>query len=131
MMTADDVGRLHAQGMTIGAHTVNHPILTRISDAEARTEIELSRRHLEEITGASVRLFAYPNGKPTDDYGLRHVEMVRELGFDGAVSTAWGAARRGSDPFQLPRFTPWDRQRWRYGLRLLRNFVEPRRIAVQ
>ncbi len=57
--------------------------------------------------------------------------MVRTLGFDAAVTTAWGAARHGADPLQLPRFTPWDRQRWRYGLRLLRNLFEPARTAVQ
>jgi len=131
MMSAGDVRRLHLDGMTIGAHTVNHPILTRIADGEARAEIELSRRRLEDITGAPVRLFAYPNGKRAEDFGLRHVEMVRTLGFDGAVTTAWGAARHGADPLQLPRFTPWDRQRWRYGLRLLRNLFEPARTAVQ
>jgi len=131
MMNAEEVRRLHAYGMTIGAHTVNHPILSRIGDREARAEIELGRRRLEDITGAPVRLFAYPNGKPAEDYGLRHVELVRSLGFDGAVTTAWGAARHGADPFQLPRFTPWDRQRWRYGLRLLRNLFEPARTALQ
>jgi peptidoglycan/xylan/chitin deacetylase (PgdA/CDA1 family) len=131
MMSAGDVRRLHVNGMTIGAHTVNHPILTRIADGEARQEIELSRRRLEDITGAPVRLFAYPNGKPAEDFGLRHVEMVRTLGFDGAVTTAWGAARHGADPLQLPRFTPWDQQRWRYGLRLLRNLFKPARTAVQ
>jgi len=56
---------------------------------------------------------------------------VRELGFDGAVTTAWGVARHGADPLQLPRFTPWDRQRWRYGIRLLKNLVEPTRTAAQ
>jgi len=131
MMTAADVQRLHADGMTIGAHTVNHPIFNRIADDEARSEIALGRKRLEEITGAPVRLFAYPNGKPLEDYGARHVQMVRELGFDGAVTTAWGVARNGADPFQLPRFTPWDRQRWRYGLRLLRNLFEPARTTTQ
>jgi peptidoglycan/xylan/chitin deacetylase (PgdA/CDA1 family) len=131
MMSAKDVHQLHADGMTIGAHTVNHPILARIDDGEARAEIESSRRRLEEITAAPVRLFAYPNGKPAEDYGLRHVEMVRTLGFDGAVTTGWGVAQFGADHFQLPRFTPWDRQRWRYGLRLLRNLLEPARTAIQ
>lgn len=131
MMGAEDVRRLHADGMTIGAHTVNHPILTRIADGEAWSEIELGRRRLEEITTAPVRLFAYPNGKPAEDYARRHVEMVRTLGFDGAVTTAWGAARSGADHFQLPRFTPWDGQRWRYGLRLLRNLLEPGLRAAQ
>lgn len=131
MMSAEDVLRLHADGMTIGAHTVSHPILKRITDDAARSEIALGKERLEEITGAPVRLFAYPNGKPGEDYDLRQVQLVRELGFDGAVTTAWGVARHGDDPFQLPRFTPWDRQRWRYGLRFLRNLLEPARTALQ
>jgi len=131
MMSSEDVRRLHASGMTIGAHTVNHPVLTRIADDAARVEIDLGRKRLEGITGAPVRLFAYPHGKPEEDYGPRHVQLVRELGFDGAVTTAWGVARHGADPLQLPRFTPWDRQRWRYGIRLLKNLVEPTRTAAQ
>lgn len=125
MMRSEDVRKLHADGMTIGGHTVNHPILQRISDEEARSEIELGRARLEEITGAPIRLFAYPNGKPGEDYGPKHVRMVRELRFDAAVTTAWGVADSGADPFQLPRFTPWDRQRWKYGARLLRNLAAP------
>jgi len=130
MMRSEEVRRLHAQGMTIGAHTVNHPVLNRIADGAARSEIVLGRRRLEDITGAPVRLFAYPHGKPAEDYDLRHVRLVRELGFTGAVTTAWGVARPGADPFQLPRFTPWDRERWRYGLRLLRNLAAPARTAA-
>ncbi len=129
MMRSEDVRRLHVQGMTIGAHTVNHPVLNRIADDAARAEIVLGRRRLEDITGTPVRLFAYPHGKPAEDYDLRHVQLVRELGFTGAVTTAWGVARPGADPFQLPRFTPWDRERWRYGLRLLKNLAEPGRTA--
>ena len=131
MMRAQDVQRLHESGMTIGAHTVNHPILNTIPEEEARSEIALGRKRLEDITGARVRLFAYPNGKPAEDYSLRHVRLVRELGFDGAVTTAWGTARHDADPFQLPRFGPWDRQRWKYGLRLLKNLAEPATATSQ
>ena len=34
-------------------------------------------------------LFAYPNGRPNDDYHAEHVRMVKEAGFDAAVSTSW------------------------------------------
>src|SRR5205085_9098359 len=108
MMTTVEVRALHAAGMTVGAHTVTHPILAEISDKQARDEMAASRAQLEKITGAPVRLFAYPNGRPLRDYRPQHAAMARELGFDAAVSCAWGAARPGDDLFQIPRFTPWD-----------------------
>ena len=109
--------------MEIGAHTVSHPILTSIDLNVARAEMEKSRAALETIVGGRVTLFAYPNGKPKADYGREHVDLVRTLGFEGAVSTSWGAARPGDDPFQVPRFTPWDRAPFRFGLRLARNLA--------
>ena len=123
MMTSKQVRALHAAGMEIGAHTVTHPILAEIPLARARQEIDASRVRLEQITGAKVRLFAYPNGKPRRDYHAEHAALARELGFDAAVSAAWGAARAGDDLYQIPRFTPWDRADWRFGLRMAHNLM--------
>ena len=38
-----------------------------------------------------------------------------------AVSTSPGVARAGADPFQLPRFTPWDASELRFVMRLVNN----------
>jgi len=121
MMTSEQVRSLHAAGMEIGAHTVTHPILAEIPLGRARHEMAASRARLEQIIGAPVRLFAYPNGSPRRDYHAEHAALARELGFTAAVSTAWGAARAGDDLYQIPRFTPWDRADWRFGLRLAHN----------
>jgi peptidoglycan/xylan/chitin deacetylase (PgdA/CDA1 family) len=121
MMTAEQMRHLHASGMDIGAHTVSHPILAKLDPERAGIEIREGKNRLEALTGAPVTLFAYPNGKPGRDYGAEHVGMVKQLGFEAAVSTAWGAAHAASDPFQLPRFTPWDRTPGRFLLRLMRN----------
>ncbi|HUP10168.1 MAG TPA: polysaccharide deacetylase family protein [Caldimonas sp.] len=123
MMRAGQVRALRAAGMDIGAHTVTHPILTRITAPEARAEMQASKQALEAIVDARVDLFAYPNGVPGRDYGPEHIAMARDCGFDAAVSTAWGAASMRSDRFQLPRFTPWDRTRLRFGLRMVGNFT--------
>ena len=130
MMTSDQVRELRADQMGIGAHTDSHPILAREAGGVARKEIEVGKRRLEEITGGSVRLFAYPNGKPGQDYVPEHVRMVRELGFDAAVTTAWGTAGSGADVYQLPRFTPWDASKLRFGLRLMQNAARARAIRV-
>ena len=123
MMQPGQVRSLRTQGMEVGAHTVTHPILTRLDPAAAFAEMRDSKEELERILGAPVNLFAYPNGVPGQDYAVEHARMARECGFGGAVSTAWGAASANSDRFQLPRFTPWDRTRFRYGARLLANLA--------
>jgi peptidoglycan/xylan/chitin deacetylase (PgdA/CDA1 family) len=124
MMSSAQVRALRAAGMQVGAHTVSHPILATLTPQAAGDEIVRSRDALQTILGERVSLFAYPNGKPGVDYTPAvHPQMVREIGFDAAVSTRWGAAHVGEDPYQIPRFTPWDRSHMRFGLRLARNLL--------
>ena len=125
MLTSRELVHLRDGGMQIGAHTSTHPILANVADDDARREIAGSRRVLEAILGDRVGLFAYPNGKRGDDYLPRHVAMVRELGFDAAVSTHPGVATVATDPMELPRFTPWDRGRMAFGVRLGMNARHP------
>jgi peptidoglycan/xylan/chitin deacetylase (PgdA/CDA1 family) len=125
MMSSEHVRRLHQAGMQVGAHTVTHPILARLPAAAARKEVAESKHALEQLLQERVALFAYPNGKPQQDYGREAVDIVAQCGFDAALSTAWGSARQGGDRYQLPRFTPWDRARTRFGLRMLRNLATP------
>ena len=121
MLTRDSVRKLVGSGFEVGAHTVNHPILAKTPSEKAWREICDGKRDLENLTGSPVTVFAYPNGRPGDDYLGEHVRMVREAGFSAAVSTAWGAASRASDALQLPRFTPWTRQPMKFDLLMLRN----------
>jgi len=123
MMTTSEVAALARGGFGIGAHTVNHPILARLEIDAARDEIARGRSKLEQIIGGLVRLFAYPNGRPTDDYTGDTSEAVRKLGFDAAFTTAHGVAGCNADPFQLPRFTPWDRGDFKFGARMARNLM--------
>ena len=130
MLTDGQVREIRAAGMTIGAHTVTHPILAKLDDDSARREIAESKTYLEALLDEPVRLFAYPNGKPVQDYNAAHVAMARELGFEAALSTAAGVGHHGCDLFQIPRFTPWDRARSRYGLRLALNVRQTRYATV-
>ncbi len=121
MMSSDQVRWMHRAGMELGAHTVNHPILKSLSAAEAEREIREGRNTLESILDAPVDVFAYPNGKPGQDYDSSHVGMVKKLGFRAAVSTAPGVGRVGDDLFQLPRLSPWGRSTVVWGGRLALN----------
>lgn len=129
MMRSNQVIALRRAGMEIGGHTATHPILARVEDAEARQEIRRGREQLQTLLDEAVEVFAYPNGRPGQDYLPQHVAMVRDEGFTTAVSTAWGPAHAGSDLFQLPRFTPWDRQALRFGARLARQYWAARQAG--
>ncbi|MDE1464616.1 polysaccharide deacetylase family protein [Spartinivicinus poritis] len=119
MMTSSQVKQLHQAGMEVGAHTCNHPILQKVNKQQAEKEIADSKQQLEAIIGEPVTLFAYPNGRPKQDYGIEHVKMMRRLGFKAAVTTAWGVATAHSDIYQLPRFMPWDKQPDKFMARLV------------
>jgi peptidoglycan/xylan/chitin deacetylase (PgdA/CDA1 family) len=122
MMSSEQVRALVAAGMHVGGHTVSHPILARIDEVSATREIEDGRRQLAAITGTLVPLFAYPNGKPGQDYRAEHARFVEQAGFEAAVSTAWGSAHKQSPRFELPRFSPWDRTPERFAARLAANW---------
>ena len=123
MMTSAQVAQLHNAGMEIGGHTVSHPILARLSPSDARCEIAKGKEALEDIIQTPVRFFAYPNGKPGQDYLSEHVRIVKDLGFEAAVSTARGAMSENADLYQLPRFTPWDRAAHKFVLRVAKNLL--------
>jgi peptidoglycan/xylan/chitin deacetylase (PgdA/CDA1 family) len=123
MMNQTQLRSLAAAGMTLGGHTRRHPILRSLSDDEARVEIEGGRNDLANIIGCAPSLFAYPNGRLGHDYEVRHVALVRDAGFEFAFTTSAGGSGRRTDPYQLRRFTPWDRSRARFSARALRNLL--------
>ena len=125
MMSSSDVRLAHELNIEIGGHTKNHPILARLGDAEARAEIGDGKDQLESLLKEKITLFAYPNGRPDQDYHLRHAAMVKELGYRAACSTASGVADSTSDLFQLPRYAPWDTQKSKFQARLLQNLLRP------
>lgn len=129
MMTSAQVRELAAAGMGIGGHTMSHPILAKLDERSAMREIAEGRETLRAIVRQDVPLFAYPNGQPGGDYRAAHVGMVRDAGFEAAVSTAHGAARQGASLFELPRFTPWAGGPAKWAGLFARNLRTPIRCA--
>lgn len=66
MMDWDQVREMQKDGIEFGAHTIRHPILTRISLEQAREEVTGSKSRIEEELGEPVLGFAYPNGQASD-----------------------------------------------------------------
>lgn len=83
-MTWDELRAAERLGMNFAPHTVTHPILSRTTDAQSRWELSESWRRLRAEASDPVDIFAYPNGQ-FEDFGMREVETLRELGFAGAV----------------------------------------------
>ncbi|MET0087459.1 MAG: polysaccharide deacetylase family protein [Sedimenticola sp.] len=122
MMTSSQLKQLSDSGMTVGGHTVSHPILSMLEADTARDEIIQGKRELESILGKEIDLFAYPNGRPGTDYSDEHVNLVKGAGFKLAVSTAKGVSDIDTDLYQLKRFTPWDRTPGKFMARLIANY---------
>ena len=129
MLTSEQLLTMSNAGMTIGAHTKGHPNLCKISSEHAYEEIYGSKKVLENITNQPVDLFAYPFGKENQDFSRQHATMVQELGFKAAVTTDIGVSDNNSNLYRLPRFTPWDKSRTRFALRLATNHTA--RAAAQ
>jgi peptidoglycan/xylan/chitin deacetylase (PgdA/CDA1 family) len=83
----------------IGAHTVNHPFLSQLSQPMQQQEIQGSKLELEKLLGREVKSFAYPHGS----YNQETVDLVAETGFSSACSTFMNRVESGSNLFALPR----------------------------
>jgi peptidoglycan/xylan/chitin deacetylase (PgdA/CDA1 family) len=89
-MTWPEIADLAADPLvTIGAHTVNHVMLRKVSDDMARSEMKNGADIIEAALGERPRHFAYPVGDPTSA-GLREFRLAAELGFASAVTTRPG-----------------------------------------
>jgi peptidoglycan/xylan/chitin deacetylase (PgdA/CDA1 family) len=118
LVSSDEVVRLSEGGVIeIGAHTVNHPVLSGLPAAVQRDEILESKAQLTGILGRRVTSFAYPYG----DYTAETAAIVHEAGFESACSTFAGTVGRGTSHFELPRVLvrdctadAFDRQVWTF-----------------
>ncbi len=75
--------------VTIGAHTVTHPMLAKIPEKAVRSELDLSRTVLEAALGARPEHLSFPVGDRTSA-GPREFAIAAELGFKTAVTTRPG-----------------------------------------
>jgi peptidoglycan/xylan/chitin deacetylase (PgdA/CDA1 family) len=103
----DQIAVMSNAGITFGAHTVTHPILTRVTPGEAVTEIADSRRAIESRLGRPVRLFAYPNGG-RGDFDEAVKRAVRDAGFACGATALPGVNDLSTDPYELRRDGMWD-----------------------
>lgn len=101
-MTWDQARELRDAGIELGAHTVDHPILSKLDPEAQEAEIRGSRDRLAEELGTPPRTFAIPNGSARD-YDSHTLDILRRLGFDACCTTRRGSNSPGADPFELRR----------------------------
>jgi peptidoglycan/xylan/chitin deacetylase (PgdA/CDA1 family) len=99
LMDAAEVRDWLSAGQEIGAHTLTHPSLTTIPEAQAREEISSSKKKLEDLFGVPVRHFCYPYGK----WSRRVRDLVEGAGYATAVTLDFGVNAEVRDPFALRR----------------------------
>jgi len=75
--------------VSIGSHTLSHPILAKCDAAKARREIAESKVVLQRRLGRPVRHLAYPFGDPTA-VGLREIRFAQEAGYATATISSPG-----------------------------------------
>jgi peptidoglycan/xylan/chitin deacetylase (PgdA/CDA1 family) len=89
-LTWDMLAEMRDSGLlTIGAHTVNHYALSKLTDAALRTELDASRAEIEARCGIRPEHFAYPYGD-AGSAARREFEVAAGLGFATAVTTRKG-----------------------------------------
>lgn len=102
-MTWDELRATAERGVEIGSHTVNHPHLPRLSDAELDSELADSRARIEDELGRICRLLAYPYG----EHDERVQAAAARAGYAAAFAL-WGGAAT-TNRFALPRVGVWRR----------------------
>lgn len=89
--------------LTVGAHSLSHPILANETGEKARQEIAGSVAALQALLGRPVTVFAYPNGARGLDFGAREQALLHECGVKLAFATDSGFWSAATDPLAIPR----------------------------
>lgn len=102
-VTWDMAREMQAGGMTIGGHTVTHPVLSRVSPATQAQEIAGCAQRLLEELGEPMRWFAYPVGG-SNTFTSTTKRILHEQGAQLAFSFYGGVGRFSRwDPLDIPR----------------------------
>lgn len=104
-LTWAQVCELIDNGIEIGSHTVSHPILTRISLDQVKTELSESKKLIEKETGQVIEAFAYPNGQESD-FNKQIITEVKITGYKLGFTLL-----NGSNPYTQIRNEPFTLKR--------------------
>jgi peptidoglycan/xylan/chitin deacetylase (PgdA/CDA1 family) len=95
-----EMAALAAAGMTIGFHTVTHPVLPRLAPQDRHRALTDGREPLQDLTGQRLAVLAYPHGRAD----AVTAADARAVGYESAWTGAGRAVARRSDRWHLGRW---------------------------
>lgn len=103
-MSINELKEVDQNGLvTIGAHTMNHPILNNETEKSANYEITNSVEELSELLGHPIKCFSYPNGIPGYDFTEREQKILIDNGIKITFSTEAKNFSRKNNITSIPR----------------------------
>jgi peptidoglycan/xylan/chitin deacetylase (PgdA/CDA1 family) len=103
LINQHELKKLVAHGMTVGAHTLTHPLLKSMPAELAEREIREARSRLEAFLGQEIWSLAYPFGNE-GSAGVREMKIAEATGYACAfLNYGGGLLRRTSPHFALSR----------------------------
>jgi peptidoglycan/xylan/chitin deacetylase (PgdA/CDA1 family) len=117
MLGWNEIREMSEHHIGFGAHTVTHPILSKLPRGQLKREIRESKETIESKLNIPVKHFAYPVGR-REDFTEDVKSELRDAGFECAVTTIFGVNDSKQDLFELRRATPWDHDIDGFALRL-------------
>lgn len=98
-LKAGQVRELDALGFEIGCHSMTHPYLSDLSDADLGREIVDAKLQIEQMLGHTIEHFSCPGGR----YDRRTLETSRRAGFRTVANSEFHANSPSTSPYELGR----------------------------
>ena len=122
----EQVNKISQSGIEVGSHAVTHVNLACAPEADAIREIADSKSRIENVTGKSVRYFAYPYGDRSA-FNERIKKAVKDRGYERAYTNIAGFNKQNADPYELRRIRIYNTDnmfRFKMKLRGAYNWVD-------
>jgi peptidoglycan/xylan/chitin deacetylase (PgdA/CDA1 family) len=120
-MTSADVRALAQAGMTIGFHTLHHPVLTTQSGRALEAALNDGRLELAIAAGTGVDFLAYPHGRASAGVA----EAAERANYAAAFTTGGRPITPDSDRFLLDRWEPGRLEADEFGAQLAMRLLRP------
>lgn len=105
MLNWEEVREMADYNITLGAHSMTHPILSKMPFELAKREILESKLAIENVLETTVKHFAFPNGR-MEDFSQELKQYCQEIGFESVSTTVYGHNQVDSDVYALKRLAP-------------------------